>query len=73
MKPLNSKQIRGNWATVLLPINAHESIDFSQLNDEIDVLISVKPDGMHCNGTAGEFYNIRESEFDTIPEFFVGL
>ncbi len=66
MQPLKSDQIKGNWVTVLLPINADESIDFNCLNDEIDVLVSVKPDGMYCNGTAGEFYNITEAEYDTI-------
>jgi len=66
MHPLKSNQIRGNWATLLLPINQDESIDFSRLSEELDILVSVKPDGIYSNGTAGEFYNITEAEFDQV-------
>jgi 4-hydroxy-tetrahydrodipicolinate synthase len=68
MQTLKSNQIRGNWATLLLPINSDESIDFSRLSEELDILVSIKPDGIYSNGTAGEFYNITEDEFDRISE-----
>src|SRR5258706_296956 len=29
--PLRSDQLRGNWATLLLPINADDSLDFARL------------------------------------------
>jgi 4-hydroxy-tetrahydrodipicolinate synthase len=66
MNPLNSRQIRGNWATLLLPINEDQSIDFGRLADEIDFLIACHPDGIYSNGTAGEFYAQTEDEFDRI-------
>ncbi|HYG38717.1 MAG TPA: dihydrodipicolinate synthase family protein [Cytophagales bacterium] len=66
MKPLNNKEIFGNWATLLLPINKDESINYNKLADEIDFLISCKVNGIYSNGTAGEFYNQTEDEFDKV-------
>jgi dihydrodipicolinate synthase/N-acetylneuraminate lyase len=66
MAPLSSKEIYGNWATALLPINADESIDYSRLSEEIDTIISMEVNGIYSNGTAGEFYNQTEDEFDKI-------
>jgi dihydrodipicolinate synthase/N-acetylneuraminate lyase len=68
MKKLNSNNLRGNWATLLLPIKADNSIDFSALANEIDQLIAVGVDGIYSNGTAGEFHNQTESEFDRVSE-----
>jgi dihydrodipicolinate synthase/N-acetylneuraminate lyase len=59
-------QIRGNWATLLLPINDDDSIDFARLAAEIDYLVAAGVDGIYSNGTAGEFHNQTESEFDAI-------
>jgi dihydrodipicolinate synthase/N-acetylneuraminate lyase len=58
--------IGGNWASLLLPIEADDSIEFSKLGDEIDILIDAKVDGIYSNGTAGEFHNQTEEEFDRI-------
>ena len=66
MIPLKSNQIYGNWGTVLLPVNKDDSIDFIQLAEEIDILISMGVNGIYSNGTAGEFYNQTEEEFDKI-------
>jgi len=66
MLPLESKQIFGNWATLLLPIHADNSINYTLLEEEIDILISMGVDGIYSNGTAGEFYNQTEDEFDKI-------
>ena len=66
MKPLTSRDIRGSWATLLLPINADQSIDDVRLAGEIDALIAFRPDGIYSNGTAGEFYAQTEEEFDRI-------
>lgn len=66
MEPLRGKKIRGNWATLLLPIEPDESIDYQALEQEIDVLIEIEVDGIYSNGTAGEFYTQREEEFDRI-------
>ena len=68
MTPLKSKEIFGNWATALLPINNDESIDYTRLEEEIDLIISMKVNGIYSNGTAGEFYNQTDDEFDKISE-----
>jgi dihydrodipicolinate synthase/N-acetylneuraminate lyase len=66
MKPLESHEIRGNWATLLLPVNTDESIDYGRLQAEIDYLVSLRVNGIYSNGTAGEFYNQTEEEFDKV-------
>jgi 4-hydroxy-tetrahydrodipicolinate synthase len=66
MQPLAGKDIRGNWGTVLLPINPDDTIDWPRLRDEIDALITFAPDGIYTNGTAGEFWSLSEHEFDRI-------
>jgi 4-hydroxy-tetrahydrodipicolinate synthase len=66
MIPFEAHQIYGNWATLLLPVNDDDSINYKQLEQEIDVLISFGVDGIYSNGTAGEFYNQTEAEFDQV-------
>ena len=68
MEPLNAKQIAGNWATLILPLNADDSIDYSLLAEEIDRMLAFAVNGIYSNGTAGEFYNQTEAEFDRISE-----
>lgn len=60
--------ISGNWATLLLPITDDDSIDFAALEQEIDILIEAGVDGIYSNGTAGEFHNQTEDEYDRIQE-----
>ncbi|MET0744216.1 MAG: dihydrodipicolinate synthase family protein [Microvirga sp.] len=60
--------LRGNWATLLLPINADDTIDFVRLEAEIAFLTEASVDGIYSNGTAGEFHNQTEAEFDRIQE-----
>lgn len=59
-------RVSGNWATLLLPIADDDSIDFHRLAIEIDTLIAARVDGIYSNGTAGEFHNQTEVEFDMI-------
>jgi 4-hydroxy-tetrahydrodipicolinate synthase len=66
MRPLKASEIRGNWGTLLLPVNDDDSIDYRRVEEEIDVLIEMQVNGIYSNGTAGEFYNQTEEEFDTI-------
>ncbi len=66
MKPLRSEEIQGTWASVLLPINRDESIDFARLTEDIDYLVTTGVDGIYTNGTAGEFYSQTEAEFDRL-------
>lgn len=68
MKPLTHREIFGNWGTLLLPINEDDSIDYDRLAQEIDLLIAAGVNGIYSNGTAGEFYNQTEAEFDRISE-----
>ena len=68
MQPLEAKEIFGNWATLLTPVNTDETIDYELLKDEIDILIESKVNGIYSNGTAGEFYNQTEDEFDRINQ-----
>ena len=63
---LTSKNLKGNWGTLLLPVNADDSIDHTRLADEIDQLIEAKLDGIYSNGTAGEFHNQTEVEFNRV-------
>lgn len=63
---LSSKTLRGNWGTVLLPVNADDSFNYLRLSEEVDYLIGAKLDGLYTNGTAGEFHNQTEDEFDKI-------
>ncbi|CAH1660212.1 hypothetical protein CHELA1G11_12601 [Hyphomicrobiales bacterium] len=61
-------RLRGNWATLLLPIADDDSIDFGRLRAEIDVLIDARVDGIYSNGTAGEFHNQTEEEYGRVQE-----
>lgn len=60
--------IAGNWASLLLPIADDDSIDFERLTEEIDVLIAAGVDGIYSNGTAGEFHNQTEAEYERIQD-----
>ena len=60
---MTSTQIRGNWATLLLPIDPSDQIDEAGLRAELDYLVHAGVDGIYSNGTAGEFYNQTEAEF----------
>lgn len=66
MNPLNSQQISGTWATLLLPIDSHDGIEFSRLEEELEYLLCSGVDGIYTNGTAGEFYAQSEDEFDRV-------
>ena len=63
MRVLAKEEIRGNWATLLLPIAVDDSIDWDLLEEEIDRLIGANVDGIYSNGTAGEFFTQTEEEF----------
>ena len=66
MKPLQSHEIYGNWTTIFLPIEADDSINYEKLAEQIDLLISFGVNGIYSNGTAAEFYNQTEDEFDKV-------
>ena len=66
MKPLQYRELQGNWASIALPINPDDSIDYAKLEEEIRVLVTAGVNGIYTNGTAGEFYAQTEEEFDRI-------
>ena len=66
MLPLKSHEIKGSWATLLLPVEADDSINYDKLSGQVDQLIEMKVSGIYSNGTAAEFYNQTEEEFDQI-------
>jgi dihydrodipicolinate synthase/N-acetylneuraminate lyase len=66
MKALQSNEIYGNWSTIFLPVQEDESINYGELSDQIDTLLAMKVNGIYSNGTAGEFHNQTEDEFDRI-------
>jgi 4-hydroxy-tetrahydrodipicolinate synthase len=66
MKPFQASEIRGNWATLLLPIRPDESIDYELLAEEIAYFAQARVSGIYSNGTAGEFYTQTETEFDRV-------
>ncbi|MEJ7769155.1 MAG: dihydrodipicolinate synthase family protein [Chitinophagaceae bacterium] len=68
MEHLTTRNLEGTWGTLLLPINHDNSIDFIELGHEIDYLVQAEMAGIYSNGTAGEFYNQTENEFDKIQD-----
>ena len=62
----NKELLRGTWAALLLPIRPDESIDYGCMQAELDFLCESGVNGIYSNGTAGEFFNQTESEFDKI-------
>lgn len=68
MKPLTPAEIRGNWATLLLPLRDDDTIDYALLGAEIDHFIAARVSGIYSNGSAGEFYTQTEDEFDRVNQ-----
>src|SRR5688500_1119613 len=66
MSPLTAREIHGNWATLLLPIQEDDAIDYALLGEEIDHFIAARVNGIYSNGSAGEFYTQTEDEFDRV-------
>lgn len=68
MRPFSAAEIRGNWATLLLPICDDDRIDYALLGEEIDRFIAARVNGIYSNGSAGEFYTQTEDEFDRVNQ-----
>src|SRR5690606_24995382 len=68
INPLTSKNLKGIWCSIQLPINPDHTIHFTDLQTEIDILTGSTVQGIYSNGTAAEFYNQTEAEFDQINE-----
>lgn len=63
---LTATELRGVWGTVLLPIDERDHIDKGRLRQEIDVLTASGLQGIYAHGTAGEFHELDEHEYDLI-------
>jgi len=61
-----AEDLYGVWGTLLLPIDRSGSIAFDALADEIAYLCESGVHGIYSNGTAGEFHNQTEAEFERI-------
>lgn len=68
INPLTSKNLKGIWCSIQLPIKQDNTIHFEDLQTEIDLLTRSTVQGIYSNGTAAEFYNQTEAEFDRIHE-----
>lgn len=66
MEPLKANEIYGTWGTLLLPIGEDDAILFDRLRHQVSTLIASGVNGIYSNGTAGEFYNQTEAEFDLV-------
>lgn len=66
MEPLRACDLRGVWATVLLPLARGGEIDWPALEAEVDALVASGVAGLYTNGTAGEFLVQTEEEFDRL-------
>jgi dihydrodipicolinate synthase/N-acetylneuraminate lyase len=56
------------WATLLLPLNADDSVDFTRLESQAQALGETSVDGLYAHGTAGEFQTLTEDEFDRVNQ-----
>jgi dihydrodipicolinate synthase/N-acetylneuraminate lyase len=65
---LNRTSLRGVWGTVLLPLDAAGRIDVGRLRRQLDVLTAAGLDGIYAHGTAGEFHELGEDEWDLVSE-----
>ncbi|MGF7082878.1 dihydrodipicolinate synthase family protein [Mucilaginibacter sp. UYCu711] len=65
---LTAINLKGNWATLLLPVNTDDTFNYELLASEIDMLIAAGVDGIYSNGTAGEFYNQTEEEYEIVNQ-----
>jgi dihydrodipicolinate synthase/N-acetylneuraminate lyase len=68
VRPLTAETLRGVWATLLLPLNADDSIDYRRLETQAATLAATEVNGLYAHGTAGEFQTLTEDEFDRINE-----
>jgi dihydrodipicolinate synthase/N-acetylneuraminate lyase len=63
MRPYTTAEIRGTYATLLLPIQQNDAIDFGLMREQLQYFIASGMDGVYSNGTAGEFFTESEDEF----------
>jgi dihydrodipicolinate synthase/N-acetylneuraminate lyase len=72
MTPLTPGRLRGVWGTALLPLDAGGRIDEARLHQELGVLTAAGLDGIYAHGTAGEFHELDEDEYDLVNDIVAG-
>lgn len=72
MHPLTVDNLTGIWATLLLPLDEGDQIDWPRLENQLRELISAGVDGVYTNGSSGEFWTQTEDEFDRLTELVAG-
>jgi dihydrodipicolinate synthase/N-acetylneuraminate lyase len=70
--PLTASDLRGVWATVLLPVRDDESIDFDRLAVALGRVLTSGVHGVYTGGTAGEFHTLTDAEYDRLHELVAG-
>lgn len=66
MTPLRKSDLTGTWATVLLPLDDRDRVDWAALTTQVDRLTSAGVHGVYTNGSAAEFWAQTEEEFDRL-------
>jgi len=65
---MSSFRPRGIWGAVILPVTGGDGIDMGALGELVDILCGTGVAGIYTNGTAAEFFNQTEAEFDAITD-----
>lgn len=66
MRALTADTLTGTWATVLLPIDEDDRVDWERLSEQVHELLAAGVDGIYTNGSSGEFWAQDEEEFERL-------
>ncbi|TCP46804.1 dihydrodipicolinate synthase/N-acetylneuraminate lyase [Tamaricihabitans halophyticus] len=72
MTTLTAAELRGIWASALLPLDQSDEIDYARLDAALAVQLASGVQGIYTNGTAGEFHTLTEAEYDRLHELVTG-
>lgn len=64
-------QPHGTWGTVLIPWDADDRIDERRLHSQLDVLTTAGLSGVYAHGTAGEFHELDDDEWDHVNDVVI--
>lgn len=68
MDPLPQQDIKGVWATPLLPIDENATADINAISDQIEYFASAGVNGVYSNGTAAELHGQSTPMFRALAE-----
>lgn len=66
--PFGIDRPTGIWGAVLLPLDNSGGISWTALTEELEILCKTDLAGIYTNGSAGEFHNQTDAEFDRIAD-----